>query len=158
MKSIKLVVAAIIGSIVSGCSVLPIKSSIKDNHFRIENFMDDRGADKEYVYLMCHKKRVTTWSNPKQFMAGKHNLWVKALVSKRDTANSQRVAYVNFEIELSAGESYTLNRKIDDEQISIWIQDSENGKVVSKVKVAKLELPKVVDKRLRREQCESGTI
>ncbi|MDA8621937.1 hypothetical protein N9L48_04740 [Psychrosphaera sp.] len=120
--------------------------------------MDDRGADKEYVYLMCHRKRVTTWSNPKQFLSGKHNLWVKAEVSKRDTANSKRVAFVNFELELDAGENYTLNRKVDDEQISIWIQNTESGKAVSEVKTAKLEIPKVIDKRLRREQCESGTI
>ena len=93
-----------------------------------------------------------------EYLSGEHDLWVKAVVSKTDIQNSRREAFVNFDVELAAGNTYVLNRKVDEKQISIWIQNAETGVVVSDVKVAKLALPKLVEKRLRREQCESGTI
>lgn len=158
MKSIKLVAAAIIGSIISGCSVLPLKSSIDEGHFRFQNFINDTGSDSEYIHLMCHKERPIGWNQSKDYLAGEHNLWIKAAIAKRDFENSRREAFVNFDVVFEAGNTYMLNRKVDEKQISIWIQNAETGVVVSDVKVAKLELPKLVEKRLRREQCESGTI
>ena len=158
MKSIKLVVAAIIGSIVSGCSVLPLSSSIDEGHFRFQNFINDTSRNTEYIHLMCHQKRHVGGNQSKEYLGGEHNLWVKAVVAKTDIQNSRREAFINFEVDLEAGNTYMLNRKVDEKQISIWIQNAETGVVVSDVKVAKLELPKLVEKRLRREQCESGTI
>ena len=158
MKSIKLVVAAIVGSIISGCSVLPLSSSIDEGHFRFQNFINDTSKSTEYLHLMCHKKRPIGWSQSMEYLSGEHDLWVKAVVSKTDIQNSRREAFVNFDVELAAGNTYVLNRKVDEKQISIWIQNAETGVVVSDVKVAKLALPKLVEKRLRREQCESGTI
>lgn len=158
MNKLNIVCIAIVTLIVAGCSVFPIPASIKDNHFRFENFVNDKGADKEYVHLMCFRKRPVGWDTPKQYVAGEHNLWVKAQISKRDIQNSKREAFVNFELALAAGESYQLNHKVEGDLISIWIQNSESKKVVSEIKEAKLALPKLVENRLRREQCESGTI
>ena len=158
MKSIQLIMLAIIILIVSGCSVLPLSSSIDEGHFRFRNFINDTSINTEYIHLMCHKKRPIGWTQSKHYLGGEHDLWVRAIVSKTDIQNSRREAFVNFEVELAPGNTYVLNRKVDEKRISIWIQNAETGVVVSDVKVAKLKLPKLVEKRLRREQCESGTI
>lgn len=144
--------------LLSACSALPIKTAVKEDKFRFENFKRDDGPQIQQVYLMCWNKRPTSWAEPKQYDAGKHNLWVKATTSRRDLPNSTREAYANFQLEFEAGKSYMLNRKIEDDRISIWIQEVETGIAVSDVISATLDRPLLVENNLRNTQCESGSI
>ncbi|WP_448550095.1 hypothetical protein [Thalassotalea fusca] len=51
-----------------------------------------------------------------------------------------------------------LNRKIDKNTISIWIQEVETGDVVSKVKAVDLERPLLMTGLRNKKMCESSTI
>lgn len=106
-----LLTAFTLGVTLLGCSNLPIKTDIKEDHFRLENFKREQGVDLEYVHLMCFKKRPTQWAEPKQYISGEHDLWVKASVSNPDVLNSQKEAFVNFNVNLDSNKSYMLNRK-----------------------------------------------
>ena len=137
---------------------LPIKSDIKDGHFRFENFKQVKSPDKELIHLMCHAKKPTSWAQPKQYRAGKHDLWVKAQVYRHNVPASEKHAFANFKVNLEQGKSYMLNRKVDNEHISLWIQEVDTGVSVSDVVVAQLKQPLVEERQLRLEQCRSGTI
>lgn len=158
MKFTTLSVVLSIGFLLGGCSILPLKANIKENHFRFENFKRDNGPDIEYVHLMCFHKKETFWAEPKQYISGKHDLWVKASISKRGIANSSKEAFVNFDVNLAANKSYMINRKIENNKISMWLQEVDTGIKVSSIKVAELKRPLLVEKNLRRKQCESGTV
>ena len=158
MKFTKFLLLSIFFASITGCSTFPLKSDIQDGHFRFENFRRDTGPTLEYVYLMCFSQEPTEWSEPRQFESGAHDLWVKASITERDILNSTREAYVNFDVTLAPGTSYMLNRKIVDDNISIWIAQADTGEVVSEVMTTDLAAPPVVDYSLRRRQCQSGSI
>ena len=141
-----------------GCSVFPIKAVVKENHFRFENFKRDQGPKKEYVYLMCYRNKVTGWAEPKQYLSGEHDLWVKAHISKRGTPNSKKEAIVKFTVNLAAGKSYMLNRLIEGDKIKLWMQDVDTGLGVSETKIVDLKRPKITAYNLRKKQCESGSV
>ncbi len=153
-----LFITSVLSVFLFGCSTLPFQAEVKDEHFRLENFKDDKGKDIDYVYLNCFHKRPTAWSEPKQFEAGEHDLWVRAVTARRGVGNSKKEAFVNFKMELEAGKSYMFNRKFTDDEASIWIQESASGKVVSDVLTAKLRTPLIIDDNLRKTQCESGSV
>ncbi|MEP1448724.1 MAG: hypothetical protein ABJK37_21640 [Paraglaciecola sp.] len=96
----------------TGCSLFPFETAIKENHFRFENFKRDVGDDLEFVYLMCSHKKPIGWEQPKQYESGEHNLWVMVETYQRDIPISYKVAVVNFDVNLQADKSYMLNRKI----------------------------------------------
>jgi hypothetical protein len=154
-----------ISSFLIGCSVLPIKAKVKDNHFRLENLKRDKWSPFEHVYLMCFNKRATSWNTPKQYQSGEHDLWVKATISDRSISNrglpnSYKEAFVNFKVKLDSGISYMINRKIIEDNIAVWIQEVDTGRTVSEVLITKFEypLPSVKDYKLSKKRCESGSI
>jgi len=140
------------------CSLFPIKTEIQEGHFRFENFKRDKGLDREYVYLLCYRKKPSDWFEPRQYIAGEHVLWVKAHTNKRSVKNSAKEAYVNFDIKLLPDKSYMLNREIDKNSISIWIQETETGNVVSEVKTVDLERPFLMQELHDKKMCDSSTI
>ena len=140
------------------CGFLPIKADVKDGHFRFENFKRTKSPDKELVHLMCHAKKPTSWTQPKQYQAGEHDLWVKAQVYRDNTPASEKHAFANFKVNLEQGKSYMLNRKLEGEHISLWIQEVDTGVSVSDVVVAQLKQPLAEERQLRLNQCRSGTI
>lgn len=158
MKKLTLILTGFFSFIISGCTLLPIKAQIKEEHFRFENFKRDKGRQLEYVHLMCFKNKPITWTQPKQYTVGEHELWVKARVLRRDIPNNKREAFAHFKVNFEAGKSYMLNRKIDEDNISIWIQEVDTGIGVSDVVVAELKTPLIEEYNLRKQQCESGTI
>ncbi|WP_231612837.1 hypothetical protein [Pseudoalteromonas sp. NZS11_1] len=107
---------------------------------------------------MCFNKKPTQWAEPKQYISGEHDLWVKASVSNPDVLNSQKEAFVNFNVNLDSDKSYMLNRKREGDKISIWIQEVETGTVVSQVLTDELSRPLQIDNELRKRQCRSGSI
>ncbi len=158
MKNLKLLLISALSVVSIGCSTLPLKAEIKENHFRFENFKRDKSSKLEYVHLMCFHKKPTTWAEPKQYLSGEHNLWVKASVSKRGIPSSTKEAFVNFKVKLESDKSYMLNRKIVDDKISLWIQEVDTGLGVSDVITADLENPLIIDDFLRKRQCKSGSV
>ncbi|WP_206483873.1 hypothetical protein [Thalassotalea sp. G2M2-11] len=158
MKNLKLLSILAICVTSLGCSVLPVKVGVKENNFRFENFKRVNGSDSEYVHLMCHQKKPTSWAQPKQYLSGEHDLWVKASTSNRHIPNSTREAFVNFKVKLEPNKNYMLNRKVVDDKISIWIQEVDTGLGVSEVLVTQLRQPLLIERNLRKTQCESGSI
>lgn len=140
------------------CTAVPFKASVKEDHFRFENFKRTKGTNIEYVNLMCFHKKPTTWSEPKQYLGGEHNLWVQASFSKRNIPNSTKVAFVNFKVDLEPNKSYMLNRKTEDDKVSIWIQEVDTGISVSDVVTTDLRNPYVIDEPKRRKQCKTSTV
>jgi hypothetical protein len=153
MKTLLSVVFVVVFLI--GCSQMPVV--VKDNYFRFENFKRDVGQPQEYVYLMCLRKRPTYWSEPKQFLSGEHELWIKAIIRGKDTYNTEREAVANFKVTLDGGTSYMVNRKLQDDNISLWIQEVDTGLVVSNVITQELIIPRSFGS-LRKKQCASSTI
>lgn len=156
MKTINLIFVLLMSTFLFG--FLPIKTNIKDGHFRFENFKRVTSPNIELVHLMCYAKKPTSWTQPKQYQAGEHNLWVKAQISRANVPASEKHAYANFKVKLEQGKSYMLNRKISGDHISLWIQEVETGIGVSDVVVAQLQQPLIEERQLRLEQCRSGSI
>jgi len=156
MKITKLLLAGTAFTL--ACGFLPIKTDIKEDHFRFENFKRDKGSNNEYVHLMCFAKKPTAWAQPKQYKAGEHKLWVKANISKDGVPSSSKHAFAEFDVDLEAGKSYMLNRSIENDKISMWIQEVETGIGVSEVIVADLNMPLNEERKLRLDQCRQGTI
>lgn len=150
-----LLAGLLIGMTFTGCS--SFSPEIADNNFRFENFRRLQNYDVELVYLMCENKRPTSWTSPKELTSGEHDLWVKARFGDSEAMNQAKEAVVNFKVSLNEGKAYMLNRKISDDTVSLWIQESQTGLVVSEVKTAKLALPPFVG-NLREKQCKSGTV
>lgn len=143
---------------VGSCSQLPIKTQIKEGNFRLENFRAEKGTQLDLVYLMCFYKRPTGWAEPKQYLAGEHDLWVKASIEERGLVQNVKEAVVHFKVKLGPGKSYMLNREVKDDKISIWIQESETAVKVSTVVVTDLKQPLLVEDNLRRTQCRQGSV
>jgi hypothetical protein len=158
MKNLKWLLILAVSVTSLGCSVLPIKAEVKENHFRFENFKRDKGPKREFIHLMCFHKKPILWAEPKQYLSGEHNLWVKARISERGIPNSRKEAFVNFKVNLAAGTSYMLNRKIEGNKITLWIQEVDTGLGVSEIIVADLKQPKITEYNLRKTQCESSSV
>jgi hypothetical protein len=158
MNNCKLILISLLGLTLLSCGVIPIKAEIKENHFRFENFSRDDSDDVEHAYLMCFHKKPTTWFEPRQYLSGEHDLWVKVLTSRRGIEYSTRVAFVNFKVELKSDKSYMLNRKVIEDKMSLWIQEVDTGIGVSEVLIADLKRPSSADYPLNIKQCVSGTI
>ena len=152
MKIVKLVTVVALSSLVFGCGVFPFEKKVKDNHFVIENYRQDISTPKEYVYLACYRNRQSDYSESRELMAGRHNLWVKA---QFDIGGE---GYVNFDVTLDAGQRYALKRQVTDNKAAIWLEETDTSKVVSEVVTTELKIPKVVDNKIRIEQCKSGTV
>lgn len=155
MKNIFLV--SILSSTLIACSSFPLKTDIKENHFKLDNFKSPDKRQAESIALMCYKQRPSHVP-PGQFLSGQHNLWAVAKVSQKNIPNSVKEAYVNFNVNLSSGVSYTFNREIDEDKISIWIQEADSGLIVSNVITSELRSPLVNDTLLRKKQCKSSSI
>jgi len=138
------------------CSILPLEKEIKANHFRFENFRQDIKFPSELIYLMCYRKRPTDWAEPKQYLGGDHELWVEANISS-STMNTKE-AFVLFKVKLDSGKSYMLNRKIEGERISIWIQESESDLKVSEVITTDLSMVALGKRVFRKNQCKTSSI
>jgi type IV secretory pathway ATPase VirB11/archaellum biosynthesis ATPase len=158
MKNLKLLLLSAISFTSIANTTLPLKAEIKENHFRFENFKRDKSSNLEYVHLMCYQKRPTTWAEPKQYLSGEHDLWVKASISKRNISQTTKEAFVNFKVKLKPGKSYMLNRETVDDKMSIWIQEVDTGLGVSDVMIADLKKPLIFDESMRKRQCESGSV
>jgi len=155
MKNFKFLFIYFLSLFLAGCGILPFKTDIKENHFRFENFQRDIG---EYIYLMCYRQRPTRWDTPKQYLSGEHSLWIEANISDSKLLSFRKEAFVFFKVKLDSGKSYMLNRKLEGENISIWIQDVESGQKVSKVITTDLK-PAVFEKKAwRKKQCKSSSV
>ncbi|WP_245961499.1 hypothetical protein [Thalassotalea euphylliae] len=159
-KNIKLLVMPLASFALLGCSALPIETALEDNHFRLENFKRDNTDNFEHVYLMCANQKPASFIHPKQHLSGQHSLWVKAELKRRNIDFSERVAVVNFNVNLEADKSYMLNREVmkDSEKIALWIQETDTGVGVSEVIIADLAHPKANEYFHELKQCRTGSV
>jgi hypothetical protein len=156
MKKFTLLLAAVGSVAVSACSTITSEPQVRDGSVRLENLRLKEPDNVTNVYLMCYKKRPTGWNEPKQYKAGQHELWVKAVVKSPSNGNKELVT--RFNVNLAAGNSYTLSRKLDGDNISIWLQNSNTGEVVSDVISAELKMALTYDDNVSQKQCKSSTI
>ncbi len=158
MDRLKILIIIILAATISSCGILPFKESVKDDHFRFENFKRNITSKEIYVHLMCYRKQPVGWAQPKQYLAGQHVMWVKAMTQDRNFPSSTKYAFAKFAVNLQAGKSYMLNRKLDGSSISMWIQEIETGIHASNIIVTQLKTPLLVEDKRRLDQCRSGTI
>ncbi|TWX52431.1 hypothetical protein [Colwellia hornerae] len=154
----KFTIITALSLILAGCSAYQIKADVDEGKFRFVNFEKERGKQFEYIHLMCLYKRPIEWNLPRQYQAGNHQLWVKAQIYQNGMRNSEKNAFVKFDISLDAGLSYKLNRSFEDNKISIWIEEEKSKNIVSEIITTELIKPLFVEKSLRTQQCETGTI
>lgn len=153
-----LLIAPLVASL-TACAMFPFEKEVQDGHFRVENFSYDHMNDTiEYVYLMCHNKKPTSWTAARQYPAGEHDLWVKATFQNVGVSHSYREAFVNFKMELPAGGNYQLAHEIQNETVSIWLQDVETKEKASEVITTSLNRKNVGDSGKRIQQCQQGTV
>mgnify|MGYP000429730673 CR=1 FL=1 len=133
MKYFKIIVLVLLGSLGLSCS-LQIPVDIDEGKFRFENFKVLNGPQLESISLLCYRKKPSDWFGARQYEAGEHKLLVKAEIEPK------RQAYVTFNVKLEASHNYILNRTIEGESISIWIQDIDSGLKVSTIETTQLEL------------------
>jgi hypothetical protein len=155
----KFTIITALSLILAGCSAYQIKADVDEGKFRFVNFEKERGKQFEYIHLMCLYKRPIEWNLPKQYKAGNHQLWVKAQIYQNGMSIREKNAFVKFDVTLKAGLSYKLNRSFDDDNnISIWIEEEQSKNIVSEIITTELLRPLLIEKSLRTEQCESGSI
>lgn len=158
MKKCTLATGAVLVAALMGCSALPIKSEIKENHFRFENFEREGSLTQEYIHLLCFNQKPTGWTEPRQYKSGPQSLWVLASISERDIANSTKQAFYKFDITLESKKSYMLNRKRSGNNLSVWIQEADTGRRVSAVKTKELERDVMNDYFLRKKRCQASSV
>jgi len=158
MKTFKYFFTFFVSLFFFGCSILPLKTELKVDHFRFENFKRDVSYPSELVHLMCYRKKPTNWAEPKQYLGGEHELWVEANISDSASPTSEKEAFVFFKVKLDSGKSYMLNRNIEGEKISIWIQETESALKVSEVITTDLHLAAFGKGNFRKRRCKSGSI
>jgi len=156
MKNFKYLLTCFVSMFLAACSISPLEREIEVNHFRFENFKKDIRTPSELVYLMCYRKRPTSWAEPKQYLGGEHELWVEANVSA--SSMNYKEAFVFFKVKLDSGKSYMLNRKIEGEKISIWIQETGNALRVSDIITTDLKKTVFENRTLRQKRCKTGSI
>lgn len=153
-----LLISPLIASL-TACAMFPFEKEVQDGHFRVENFSYDHMNDtKEYVYLMCHNKKPTGWIAARQYPAGEHDLWVKATYQNVGVLHSYREAYVNFKMDFPEGGNYQLAHEINNENISVWLQDVETKEKASEVITEPLARHNVGDNGKHIQQCKQGTV
>ncbi|TRY30659.1 hypothetical protein [Aliiglaciecola sp. M165] len=157
MKNRNLIIVCLASLVVFGCSTLPIETALKDEHFRIENFQRNIDDPRESLFLMCSNNQLVNWHAAGQFPAGEYDLMVIAVSNKRFVPHSRKEAEVRFNVNLESGKNYTLNRKREGNDISVWIQDAESGKRVSDVQTTTMKLPLGNTYRRRLHECRTGT-
>jgi len=133
MKYVKIGVLILLSSAILSCSNMQISKDIDEDKFRFQNFQVLSGPVLESVSLLCYRKKITDWHGARQYEAGEHTLLVKAEIK------FERQAYVTFNVKLNAGHNYILNRTIENEEISIWIEDIDSGMKVSTIETAQLK-------------------
>lgn len=158
MFKLKIFILILAAFTVTSCSVFSSEITIQENHFRFENFKRDRSSLLESVYLMCHLKRPSTWTQARQYVSGEHNLWVKVKTYESDKPNSLKIAYANFKVNLKSGGNYMLNRVMKDDKISVWIQEVDSGTKVSSIKTVDMKYPRFDEKHASKSRCRSGTV
>ncbi|MCC2615324.1 hypothetical protein LJ739_03620 [Aestuariibacter halophilus] len=156
IKNVLFAVTVAVG--VNGCAVINADDTIAADSIAFENFNNQDDASPQRVQLMCHNQMPTEWNRPLQFEQGQHKLWVQATLRQRDVPASEREAYVLLEAELDGGKRYMLNRSIDDDTITVWVQERETGKQVSNAVSATLAFPSAHEQGLKSQRCKSGTV
>ncbi len=145
--------------ILPGCSSMPYEPEISEGKFRFENFKRiNKTRTYEYVSLMCLNNKTTSWQEPMQFKAGDQKLWVHARTYQQGLKNSKVEAFVRFDVNLEAGKSYMLNRDLDGDTMTIWIQEVKTGISASEKVTLELERPAIYEHNLRDKQCAAGTV
>lgn len=153
MKSLLLNILVL--GLLASCSQLPVV--VKDNHYRFENFRTNDKDPEEFVILMCFRKKPTSWSEPKQFLSGKQNLWLRAIIKGNANQYLPKEAVANFNVTLDAGKNYMANREIQQNNISLWIQEVESGVIVSDIITKELVYP-TFKGNLRKKQCKTSSV
>ncbi|XOV80135.1 MAG: hypothetical protein ACFHVJ_04065 [Aestuariibacter sp.] len=145
-------------SVLSGCSVFPIQTSVEAGHSRLENFILDDGTRLEQIRLMCYRNKLNDRSSARQLEAGDHALWVKARIETRGLPNRTLEGYAQLNAKLHEGKEYTLNRKVEDDSITLWIQELDSNQRVSEVASIELQQPVFNNAAWQRSQCKSSTV
>lgn len=145
-------------SLMTACSVLPLKSEISEGHARVENYYFDDGDRKETIRLMCFNNRLNDSNITRQLPAGNHELWVSAFIEKNRIQTSDKQAYTQLSVRLEEGKEYTLNRKISDSDISFWIQEITTGQRVSDVVKTGLTSALYNDESKRHALCRDSAV
>jgi len=134
MKHSKTFSLLLVAAVSFSCSNMKAPKKIDEGKFRFQNFEVLSGPQLESIRLLCYRKKPSDWFGARQYEAGEHKLFVRAEIEPR------RQAYVSFNVKLAAGHNYILNRTIEGESISIWIEDIDSGLTVSTTETTQLEL------------------
>jgi len=155
MKKTGLILSALLALSVVGCS-----SSIREGHFKIEYFKDKHKHGTDLVFLTCDRQKQNySYARTKQYPAGRHNILVTAYT---EGASIIGYSYVQMMVNLEAGKRYQLARKVDGENISIWLEDANTKANVSGVVKAKvISRPEGMPVKTSRdisEMCSTSTL
>lgn len=145
---------------VSGCSLLPIETDVKEGFVRIKSQHDYTPNRGESIFLFCHKQRVVEHETNREYPAGQHNLWVMVNVSDAANNATGREAVVNFNVDLAPGKKYIFNSEMleKEAEMAVWIEDFDSAEVVSPIVKTTLSNPNLVPYQLRKKQCESSSV
>ncbi len=154
---ILLLISAIL--VLPACSTMPFEPKISEGKFRFENFKrTNKTRTNEFVSLMCLNNKPTGWQEPMQFEAGEQKLWVHARTYQQGLKNSKVEAFIRFDVNLKAGISYMLNRDLEKDTMTIWIQEVKSGISASERVTVELKRPAIYEHNLRDKQCAAGSV
>lgn len=158
MKKLILVTSSISLLFLSACANLQPAATIKEGHFRFENFYMAHKNPNELVFLACFRKKKSEWIQARQFEAGEHDLWVSAVTQLPSVKNSKKSVYLNFKVKLEANKNYRLNSTRNEGDISVWIENKETGEMVTEVQTGELRPDLFTDVREQYKNCRAGTV
>lgn len=164
MKLPSLLFATAIAPLFACTSVIDIvdqQANVQPNEARID-FFANRGEafdnKREYVTLMCFNQRPNRALALRDVEEGEHVLFVRASVINKDLPfGNVREAIVRLDVDLEGGKRYSLSQTRDNNDMKVWLQETDTGMPVSDIVSTRIQYPESVGD-LRLEQCKEGSV
>ena len=131
------------------------QADIDADKARIDFFAQTSKNEKEYVRLLCWNKRPSDVLSIRNIDAGEHNLYFYATVV--ESKYTPLVAIGRLDASLKGGKRYSLLQSRQNENMKIWLAESDTGVLASDIINVKLEAPKPLGNSVI-ENCKEGTI
>ena len=156
MNIYKLLLVFISATFIQSCGVLPFKKELSQGHARVENWQEtakerkkahlywrENNIDRDKypytkrtldkLFVMCNDQMPRGFIEAYHPPAGKHKLWVKAIINQKE-------ADILFDVSLKSGGNYGFKNKVYDDfkQVDVWMVDLATGEPVSDIYVLAL--------------------
>ena len=138
--------------------IFPIKASIEEGHYRFENFKNHLGGHQEILVRGClydfpYSSKYHSFVGGRQYLVdGEEKFMVQASLSGKNITGI-RYVWVPLTANFEENKSYMLNRKLNDFDVSIWIQEVDTGIRVSSIASTTFPRSRIDESHRMKKMC-----